>query len=126
MQHRQRLFVRCAALDGRGQQAPGALDIAVVEGLESLVHEPFGLTLPLGLRAARTIDVGAGAVVCTIQEEHACPDVDGVIHAAGEVLVETRDEELLDARLAFGIGQRKSERRVTGRRVDHACKSLRV
>ena len=126
MQHRQRLLVRGAALDGRRQQTPGAFDFAVVEGLQALVHERFGLALTLGLRAPHAVDVGAGAVVGAIEEEHARPDVDRVIHPPGEVLVEPRDEQLFDARLAFGVGQRIGKWRVAGRRVDHACKSPRV
>ena len=89
MQHRQRLFVRRAPLDGRRQQPPGTLHIALVERLEPLVHQPLGLALTLGLRAPRPIDVGAGAVVGAVEEQHTRPDVDGVVHASREVLVES-------------------------------------
>ena len=123
MQHRQRLLVRGAALDGRGQQPPRAFDFAVIEGLQTLVHERFGLALTLGLRSPHPIDVGAGPVVGPVEKEDASPDVDRVIHPPGKVIVEPRDEQLFDARLAFGVSQGIGNGRVAWRGVDHACKS---
>jgi hypothetical protein len=123
MEDGQRLFVWRAAFDRRGEQAPRPIDVAVVERLQALMHEGFRLALPFGLSAAGAVDIGAGAVVGAVEEQDAGPDVHRVVHASGEVLVESRDEQLFDAPLAFGVGQRISERRITGRRVDHACKS---
>ncbi len=87
------------------------------------MHERLGLALPLGLSPPHPVDVGAGPVVGAIEEQDARPDVDGLVHPPGEVLVEPRHEQLLDARLAFGVGQRIGQWRVAGSRIDHACKS---
>ena len=60
------------------------------------------LALPLGLRAARPLDVGARAIVMPIEKQHARPEVDGLFVVAGEVLVEAGEQELLDPRVAIG------------------------
>ena len=57
--------------------------------------------LALAERAARTLDVGAGAGVAAIEEERARPDVDGELVARGEIMVEADQEELLDLRVAI-------------------------
>ena len=66
------------------------------------MDERFGHALLLGLRAARAIDVGAGAIVIAIEEQHARPEIDGRFELAGEIVIEPRDEEMLDARVLFG------------------------
>ena len=126
MQHGQGLFVRRPALDRRVSSCRALLDVAVVERLQSLVHERFGFALPLGLRAAGAVDVGPGAIVGAIEEQHARPDVDRLVEPAGEILVEPRHQQLLDAALPLDVRQRLGGRARPWRRVRHACKSRRV
>ena len=126
MQHRQRLFVRGAVFECRGQQPPGLLDVAGIEGLQALIDEGLGLALPFGLGAPRPVDVGAGTVVGAVEEQDAGPDVDGVVEAAGEVFIEPRHEQLLDARRALDVRQAVGRPVGPWRRLRHACKSRGV
>ena len=66
------------------------------------MHQRFGNALLLGLRAARAIDVGARAIVSAIEEQHARPEIDGRFELAREIVIEPRDEEMLDPRFVFG------------------------
>jgi hypothetical protein len=61
------------------------------------------LALPLGDRASRALDVRAGTVVIALEKHHARPDVDRVLVFSREVMIETGDEQLFDARGAIGI-----------------------
>ena len=81
--------VRLAALEGRGA------------GLDQLLP----LALALGDRAARALDVGAGAGVAAVEEQDARPDVDRELVLAGEIVVEPGEEELFDARVTIALGR---------------------
>ena len=70
------------------------------------MDEGLGDALLLGLRAARAIDVSAGPIVAAIEEQHAGPEIDGLFELAREIVIETRDEEILDSRLIFGARRR--------------------
>ena len=48
----------------------------------------FRLALPLGLRAARALDVGTGAIVAAIEKQHARPHVDGRLLGPTKVVIE--------------------------------------
>ena len=52
-----------------------------------------GAALPFAKGGAGAIDVGPCTRVRPIQEEHAGPEMDGFVVAAGEVLIETFDEQ---------------------------------
>ena len=67
------------------------------------MQQLFGLALPLGQRAARALDVGAGAAVAAVEEDDARPDVDRLLVVAGEVVVEAGEQELLDVGVAVRI-----------------------
>ena len=66
---------------------------------------PFSLLL-LGLGATGAIDVRARAIVGAIEKQHAGPEIDGRFELARKVMIEPRDEELLDASFVFGAGGR--------------------
>ena len=70
-------------------------------GLEQLLR----LTLALGERAARAIDVGASPRVAAIEEQRARPDVDGLFVLRGEVVIEAGEQQLLDLRIAIAVGR---------------------
>ena len=91
--------MRRALIERIAQQRAGARHFAAVESLEAFVDQGFGDALLLGLRAARAIDVGARPIVVAIEEQHARPEVDGRFELAREIVIEARDEEILDARL---------------------------
>jgi hypothetical protein len=81
------------------QQRPGVLHVPAMERIESLVDQGFGLALLFGLGATRALDVGPGTVVMAVQEQDTGPHVDGGLEVAGEVVIETGDQQLFDARV---------------------------
>ena len=74
------------------------------------MQQLVGMPLPFGQRAARALDVGAGPGMPAVEEQHAGPDVHGLLVAPGEVVIESREQELLDTRIviANGTGSRPS------------------
>ena len=72
-----------------------------MEGRDAVLQQLFGLALPLGQRAARAFDVGAGTRVVAIEKQRARPDVDRLFVLAGEVVIEAGEQQLLD--LGFAI-----------------------
>jgi hypothetical protein len=81
------------------------------------------LALALGLRAPRPIDVRAGPGVPAIEKQDASPDVDGLFVIAGEVSIQTDEEELLDSRVALVPFERVSGGSVGRQRVRHRGRS---
>src|SRR5260221_14402671 len=73
------------------------------------MEQLFAFTVPLGDRAARPLDVGAGPRVAAVQEEDARPDADCELMLSAEIIVEARQEQLLDSRF--------TPRREGGRRI---------
>ena len=71
-----------------------------------MVQQLIGLALPLGLRAASPVDVGACTRVPPVEKEHAGPDVDRLIELAAEIVVESCEQELLYARCTRAATQR--------------------
>ena len=67
------------------------------------MHQLFGPALPLGERAAGAFDVRPGPGVAAVEEQDAPPDVDGFLVPAGEVVIETREQQLVDLRVPIGI-----------------------
>ncbi len=59
IEDRQRLVRRRAAFDRRLQQPPSFVALAALERGHAVLQQLLGLPLPLGLRAARAVDVGA-------------------------------------------------------------------
>ena len=78
------------------------LDVSAIERLQPFVDQRLGLALPLGLRAARALDVGASAIVMAVEEQDPRPEIDRRVELAGEVVIEAGDQQLLDARVAPG------------------------
>ena len=101
------------------QQRAGLLHVAAIERIEALVDQGFGLALPLGLRAPRALDVGASAIVMAIEEQDARPEIDGGVELAGEVVIEPRDEQVLDAHVLSGGAGRLSRGRDGRQRLGH-------
>jgi hypothetical protein len=69
----------------------------------TVLQEFFGLSQPLGERAARPLDVRARPWMAAIQEEHAGPDVDRLIVLSRKVMIEADEQELLDLRVAIRL-----------------------
>ena len=97
-EHAERDVVRGTLVERIAQQLTRAHHFAPVEGIEALVHERFGNALAFGLRAARAIDVGTRPIVGPIEKQHAGPEIDGLFEFAGEVVIETGHEQMLDPR----------------------------
>ncbi len=89
---------------------------------DSLVDEGLHFALPFGDEAARPIDIGLGAGVAAVEKRDAGPDVDRLIEAAGEILVEAGEQQLLDA--AFAIGGLGVSGEVARRGVGHLARSI--
>jgi hypothetical protein len=110
-QHAEGQVVRGALIERVAQQRASAAHLSTIECLEPLMDQRFGRALLLCLRAARAIDIGAGSIMIAIEEEHARPKVDGGFEFAREVVVETGDEQMLDARIVFGAVMRRGRAR---------------
>src|SRR5687768_4099670 len=82
---------------------PRAIDLAPLQRRRAGVDQLVPFTLALRNRASRTLDIGACACVTPIQEEHARPDVDGEIVSAGEVMIESREQQFFDAAVAIAL-----------------------
>src|SRR5262249_42477265 len=122
-EQRQGLLGRGAAVERRGQQPPRGLGIAARERGGAVVDELLSLALTLGDRAARALDVGAGAGVAAVEEEHPGPDIDRQLVLTREIVIETAEQELLDAGVTIaiaGIGLGGVE----AKRVAHAIRRL--
>ena len=89
------------------------------------MQQLVGLALALGLRAPRTIDVRAGPRVAAIEKQDARPDVNGLFVIAGEVSIETDEQELLDSRVALVSFERVSGGSVGRQRVRHRGRRAR-
>ena len=70
------------------------------------MQQLVGMSLTFGQGAARPFDVGTCPGMSTVEEEHAGPDVHRLLVAPGEVVIESREEELLDTRIAIANGMR--------------------
>jgi hypothetical protein len=92
-------------------------DVAGAKRVDGLIQRGLGFALPLGLRPARTFDVGPRAIVLAIEEQHARPEIDRVFVAVGEVFVEPGEQQLLDPRVAFDAAQRLCGTRVGTQRI---------
>ena len=109
-----------AALDCRGEQRSRGSGVAAIERRRSRVQELLALALPLRDGAARAVDVGLGPGVPAIEEEHARPDADRELVLAGEVVIETGEEEVFHARVALALGHFSRFGEVVGpQRVGH-------
>ena len=96
--------------------------VAGVIGGHTLVNQGFDLALAFRDEAARAIDIGLGAGVAAVEKRDPGPDVDGVIEAAGEILVEAGEQQLLDAALA--LGGLAISREVARRAVRHLARAI--
>src|SRR4030095_7613154 len=54
-------------------------------------------------RPARVCDIGTRTTVTAFEERHAGPDVDGLLVVAAEVVIESGEKELLNARGPIGL-----------------------
>ena len=98
---------------GLGQQPAGQQHIAGVERRPATVHHLLRLALPFGQRTAGALDVRAGLAVAPLQEGDTGPDVDRLFVLSREIVIEPRQQELLDTggALAFVDVGRRSLRR---------------
>ncbi len=90
VEQRQRLIVGPALVHRRFEQPPRFAALAAVKGGCAVVQQLFGLAQPLGQRAARPLDVGAGAGVIAIEKQRTRPDVDRLLVFGAEVMVRVR------------------------------------
>src|SRR6185436_15232986 len=114
-----------APRDGGIQQVARGVGTAVLECLGAAMQQLVRLALALGLRAARTIDVRAGTRVAAIEKQDARPDVNGLFVIAGEVSIQTDEQELLDSRVALVSFERVSGGSVGRQRVRHRGRRAR-
>ena len=120
----QRFVARGPLLDCAGQQVAGALDVSGFVRIESAVQELLGLALPFAERAARPLDIGARTRVATVEKEDACPEVNRLLVAPREVLIEPGEQELLHARIVRPI-RRDRTRLGNLERIGHqACSAI--
>lgn len=106
IEHSLSIVQRSTALDGVRHETSSQGDITSVKGLDALMEDRFGLALPLRLCATGSLDIRACSTVMTVEEQNAGPQVDGLFVVAGEVLIETREQQLLDSCVPFGAAQR--------------------
>ena len=119
---RERDVLVGAPRDGGIQQVARGVGTAVLECLGASMQQLVRLALALGLRAPRTIDVRAGPRVAAIEKQDARPDVNGLFVIAGEVSIQTDEQELLDPRVALASFERVSGGSV-GRRRDQTSRA---
>ena len=98
-------------LDRRGQQFSGITVVAAIERGHAAMEQLFGLALAFGLGTPCTFDVRACPRMPPIEKEHSGPDVDGPVVVPAEVVIETLEEQPLDARLALRSRESVSRRR---------------
>ena len=74
-------------------------------------------------QAILTNCIGAHNIVRAIEEEHAGPEIDRRIELTGEVVIESRDQEMLHARVVFGALNRFGMATARRERItyDHVC-----
>ena len=87
-------------LDGGGDEAASSLRVAVVERRVPGVQQFITDALPLGHRTARPLDIGARACMTAIEKQHPRPHVDREFVLFGKIMIEPREQELFDARVA--------------------------
>jgi hypothetical protein len=79
-----------------------------------------GFAMTLGERTPGALDVGASAIVMTLEEHDACPDADRVLIMAGKVVIEPEEQQLFDSRLTVGVVWRiRASDRVGRLRIRH-------
>jgi hypothetical protein len=78
--------------------------ISVSNRSDAPLKQLLRFTLPLGQRAARTIDVRPCARMTPIEKERARPDVDRLFVACSEVMVEASDQQSFNFGVTLGIG----------------------
>lgn len=85
------------------QELAGFVDVPGVVGGDAVVEQFLRLALALGEGAAGPFDVRARPVVVPIEEHNARPHADRALILAGKIVIETREEELLDSRLTVPV-----------------------
>ena len=68
------------------------------------MQQLVGMSMAFGQSTARAFDVGTGPGMSTVEEQHARPDVHRLLVAPREIVIESREEELLDTRIAIADG----------------------
>ena len=106
----------------RQQRACRGKVTGVVRG-HAFLHERLDLALPLGHEPPCAIDIGLGPAVAPIEERDPRPDVDRLLEASGEILIEAGEEQLLDA--AFAIASLRVVGNVARRGWRHMARSIR-
>ena len=95
-----------ALFDRTRQQIARALQLARLVGRNALMETLFRFALPFGERAPRALDVGSRPPVTALEERDTGPHVDRLLVVSAKVVIETRQEQLFDARGAIGLAQR--------------------
>ena len=125
MQQGQR-FVAATGTLGRRQQLPGRRAIAARERIGPGLKELFCLPLSFRERAPCPLDIRTRFPVGTIEKEHARPDVDGEIVTAGEIVIETGEQQLFDSGVTITIGVIGIRGPIGAKRVGHAASEVAV
>ncbi len=81
------------------EQPARLVSLSPAERGQTVLQEFLGLSLALGERAARALDVRPGPRMIPIQEQRSGPDVDRLLVLSREVMIQTNEQELLDLRV---------------------------
>src|SRR5207247_4273925 len=116
----KRVFRRCPGIDGSLKKTPCLFRVAAMKSGDAGLQELLRLALALGERASRPFDVRPGTGMAAIQKQRPRPDVDRLFVLAGEIMVETPEEELFDLRITIGILRAIERARPVGtKRIGH-------
>ena len=84
-------------------QAACRLRVSPVKRRISGVEQLITFSLPLGDSTARPFDVGTRPCMTAVDEQHARPHVDREFVLFRKVMIEPREQELFDARVAVAF-----------------------
>src|SRR5262245_13204941 len=99
----QHLVGRRPTVDCSLKQPFRFIPISVSKRRDAPLKQLLRFALPLGQRAPRAINIRPRARMTSIEKERACPDVDRLFVARGEVMVEASDQQSFDFGVTLGI-----------------------
>src|SRR5262245_17142936 len=109
-----------ALLQRAREELARLVDFARVVRDDAVVKTFVGLALSLSKRATSPLDVGARAIVMTVEKNNARPDADRALVLSAEIVIEPGEEQLLDTRLSVRLVMRLGRTDRVGRhRIRH-------
>ena len=120
IQEGEGLITRIAALDRRHEQLPCFTNVASIKRRHAIVQQLVRLALVLGEGGTSSLDVGACPRVASVEEPHSTPDGDRPLILAFEVVIETREKQLINLHVVVDATLPKREvGRVIPSRIGH-------